>query len=147
MGLNAKQQLFVSSYLVHKNATKAAIEAGYSERSAGNQADRMMKNDEIKAALAEKVQSLTEKLGIGPEYILSSLKNVAERCQQAVQVMEFDHESKQMVPTGEWKFEHQGAIKALELLGKFQKLWTDSIEISEKPGVAARLAKFKKHGV
>lgn len=32
--LTARQQRFVDHYLVHLNATKAAIEAGYSKRTA-----------------------------------------------------------------------------------------------------------------
>ena len=32
-----KQRLFIETYLIHKNATKAAIAAGFSERSANNQ--------------------------------------------------------------------------------------------------------------
>jgi len=146
MSLNAKQQLFVAAYLVHKNATKAAIDAGYSEKTARTVGPRMLQNVAIQQAVQEKVQSLTEKLGIGPEYILSSLKEVAERCKQAVQVMEFDHESKQMVPTGEWKFEHHGANKALELLGKYQKMWTDNFEFTEKPGIASAVSRFKTNG-
>lgn len=34
MSLNAKQRLFVAEYLLDGNATRAAIAAGYSERTA-----------------------------------------------------------------------------------------------------------------
>ena len=40
-----KQRLFIETYLIHKNATKAAIAAGFSERSANNQGTRLMAND------------------------------------------------------------------------------------------------------
>ena len=146
MALNAKQQLFVASYLMHKNATKAAIDAGYSEKTARTIGPRLLQNVAIKEAVQEKVQTLTEKLGIGPEYILNSLKNVAERCQQAVPVLEWDAESKSMRETGEWKFDAPGASKALELLGKYQKLWTDKVEISEDPSIAAAISRFKTNG-
>jgi len=146
MALNARQQIFVSAYLAHKNATRAAIEAGYSEKTAHSQGPRLLENVEIKAALAQKVQTLTDKLDIGPEYILRSLREVAERCKQAIPVMEFDHETKTMKETGEWKFEHQGANKALELLGKYQKLWTDKIEIDDQSSLAEKVGRFKKHG-
>jgi phage terminase small subunit len=146
MALNAKQQVFVAAYLVHKNATQAAIEAGYSKRSAGNQGDRMMKNDEIKAAIDEKMQTLVEKLGIGPEYILGSLKEINERCMQKQPVMEFDPVEKKMVETGEWKFEHSGATKALELLGKYQKMWTDNVQLSGVDEILDGLRAVKQHG-
>jgi phage terminase small subunit len=142
MALNARQQLFVAHYLKHKNATEAAKAAGYSAKSAYSTSSRMLENAEIKAAIQEKVQNLVDKLGIGPEYVLNSLKEVAERCKQGIPVEEFDPVSKQMVKTGEWKFEHQGANKALELIGKFQKMWTDKTEHSLDPNIASVLDRF-----
>jgi phage terminase small subunit len=143
MALNARQRIFVAQYLKHKNATKAAKEAGYSEDSAHVIGPRLLENVSVKEELAKGVQSITESLGIGPEYILGSLRQVADRCMQGEKVMEFDPVSKEMVETGEWKFEHNGANKALELLGKYQKLFTDKLEIDDKSGIADKLKKFK----
>lgn len=146
MALNARQQLFVAHYLIHKNATEAAKAAGYSEKSAQGHGSRLLSNAMIKEAVGEKIQTLTEKLGIGPDYILGRLKETAERCLQKQPVMEYDPISKEMVATGEWKFEHAGANKALELLGKYQKLFTDNIEFADKSDIGSKLARFKKHG-
>jgi phage terminase small subunit len=44
--LTDKQRLFVAEYPKDLNATRAAIRAGYSKRSAYNQGQRMMKNDD-----------------------------------------------------------------------------------------------------
>ncbi|NCC69717.1 MAG: terminase small subunit, partial [Clostridia bacterium] len=54
--LTPKQQAFVQEYLCDLNATQAAIRAGYSERTAGSQGERMLKNVEIQIALAEAQQ-------------------------------------------------------------------------------------------
>lgn len=51
MTLNAKQQLFVTEYLVDKNATRAAIAAGYSENGARGQGSRLLANAHIKEAI------------------------------------------------------------------------------------------------
>lgn len=51
MTLNARQQLFAEEYAANPNATKAAIAAGYSERSAGQIGERLLKNDEIATAV------------------------------------------------------------------------------------------------
>ena len=50
--LKGKRAEFVNQYFIcNRNQTKAAIAAGYSEKSAYNTAYRLMKNDEIKEAI------------------------------------------------------------------------------------------------
>lgn len=51
MALSDKQQAFVDAYLRTFNATKSAIEAGYSEKTAYSQGSRLLKDAEIKAFL------------------------------------------------------------------------------------------------
>ena len=50
--LTAKQQRFVDAY--DGNATKAAIAAGYSEKTAYSAGQRLLKNDEILTAIQER---------------------------------------------------------------------------------------------
>jgi len=45
--LTPKQQLFIDDYLIHFNATKAAKTAGYSEKTAYSQGQRLLKHVEI----------------------------------------------------------------------------------------------------
>lgn len=49
--LTPKQQAFVTSYLVDKNGTKAAIKAGYSEATARQAASRLLTHPGVIAAL------------------------------------------------------------------------------------------------
>ena len=54
--------------------------------------------------------------------------------------------------TGEYRFEHAGANRALELLGKNLKLFTDVVKIEEEAedpieALTRQLALCKKHGV
>lgn len=51
MALSNKHQAFVDAYLKTFNATKAAIEAGYSEDTARQQGSRLLTYADIKAAL------------------------------------------------------------------------------------------------
>lgn len=124
MALNPKQAQFVREYLIDFNALGAAIRAGYSQKTAGQIGHRLLKNVEIQAALQKAQDKRAEKTGITAEYVLNSLKNVAERCQQEVPVV--DKEGKEI---GEWRFEPAGANKALELLGKNLKLFTEKIDL------------------
>ena len=56
--LTARQKQFVNQYLDCMNATEAARRCGYSERSAYNQGHRMMKNDEVRAAISSEGERL-----------------------------------------------------------------------------------------
>lgn len=49
--LKGKQQRFVDEYLIDLNATQAAIRAGYSEKTANEQAARLLANVSIKEAI------------------------------------------------------------------------------------------------
>ena len=51
--LNLQQQLFVTSYLKDFNATRAAIEAKYSKKTAAQSAARLLNSVNIRAALQE----------------------------------------------------------------------------------------------
>ena len=55
MGLTTKQRRFVEAY--DGNATRAAIAAGYSERWAASNIDKILKNTEIRAAINDREQT------------------------------------------------------------------------------------------
>jgi phage terminase small subunit len=58
--LNDQQRVFVQRYLIHFNATRAAKEAGYSERTAYSQGQRLLKNVEISAMIDQEIMSADE---------------------------------------------------------------------------------------
>ncbi|MES9841215.1 MAG: terminase small subunit [Candidatus Thiodiazotropha endolucinida] len=59
--LNHKQQQFVLELIKHKfNATKAAIEAGYSEKSARSKASQLLTKINIQEAIQEEVTKLQD---------------------------------------------------------------------------------------
>lgn len=51
--LNEKQERFAAEYVIDLNATQAAIRAGYSPKTAGNQAHDLLKKPEIQAIIDE----------------------------------------------------------------------------------------------
>lgn len=121
--LNLKHRKFLEAYLKEPNATKSAILAGYSEKSARQIGARLLTNTAIKQEIERIQKKVTEKTELNAEYVLNSIKNVAERCMQASPVMEkVDGE---WVETGEFRFDSSGANKALELLGKNLGLWKE----------------------
>lgn len=73
MALTAKQQRFVQEYIVDLNATEAAKRAGYSERTAYSQGQRLLKNAEVQTAIG-KAQTVREKrTGITADRVLNEL--------------------------------------------------------------------------
>lgn len=76
MKLNAMQARFVEEYLVSLNATQAAINAGYSERTANQQASRLLANVKVQAVLEEAMSKRSEQVKVDAEYVLSRLGEI-----------------------------------------------------------------------
>jgi len=117
--------------------------AGLSQRCAWKEAypddtstNKSMDENASKLANSTKITSRLDQLNaevaalnmLTEGYVIQSLIELQERCMQKVAVMKFDKMTKQMVETGEWKFDSSGANSALEKLGKYKKMFTDKIE-------------------
>jgi phage terminase small subunit len=129
MPLTPKQERFCQEYIIDLNATQAAIRAGYSEKTAYSIGDENLKKPEIASHIQVMLDERSERTEITADYVLNTIKETIDRCKQAVPVMEFDHNEKQMVQTGEYKFEHNGVLKGCELLGKHLKLFSDKVDL------------------
>jgi phage terminase small subunit len=125
--VNDRYKKFVDEYLKDLNGTQAAIRTGYSAKTANVQASRLLTNANIKAAIAAAQAKRAEAAQIDQQWVLTRLIEVAERCMQANQPTGRDGE-----PLGEWKFEHSGANKALELIGKHLGMFTDNVNVTGK---------------
>ncbi len=68
--LSAKHILFCHEYVIDNNATRAAIAAGYSERSAGTTGSRLLKDADIKKLIDELRGKRLEELKIDADYVL-----------------------------------------------------------------------------
>ena len=78
MALNPKQQRFVAEYVKDLNATQAAIRAGYSAKTAGPAASRMLANVKIAAAVAVKQGKIAEKLEITAEALIRDVAEIGD---------------------------------------------------------------------
>jgi len=128
--LNSRQKAFISEYIKDKNATQAAIRAGYSEKTAYSQGQRLLKKAEIKSA----IDSLFEK--IRDENIA-----VAKEVEEFLSLMmrgEIDEEVVVVEGCGDGCsdariMKKQAAakerLKAAELLGKRYGIFTDKVNV------------------
>lgn len=128
MSLNGKQERFCEEYLIDLNATKAAIRAGYSAKTAQEQSSRLLSNVIIASRIRELKEKRSERTDITADFVLNGLKEVAQRCLQHKPVMRWDYEDKMMVQetgidekgntVGIFEFDSNGANRSFELLGK-----------------------------
>ncbi len=74
--LTDKQELFAREYLKDLNGTQAAIRAGYSEKTANEQASRLLANVNVKKFVAELKSARVEQTGIDAAYVLRRLVEI-----------------------------------------------------------------------
>lgn len=71
--MTPKQEAFINEYLIDKNATQAAIRAGYSKKTAEWIGPQLLGKSHVRAAVDERLKSLSEKAGLTAELVLASL--------------------------------------------------------------------------
>lgn len=169
--MTPKQKLFVKEYLVDLNATRAAIAAGYSEKTARQQGARLLSNVDIATELAESAQKRAEKLDISAEKVLTELSRMAfcnmldyMRVQDGDAYVDFSTLTREQAAAiqeiiveeySEGKGKERRDIKrtkfklaekrgSLELLGRHLKLFTDKIEHSGTINYTEALTKAKE---
>src|SRR5690348_12161649 len=71
--LSPRQRRFVEEYLVDLNATKAAIRAGYSERTARQMAAENLSKPDIQAAIAEAQDARAQRVQISADRVIQEL--------------------------------------------------------------------------
>ena len=108
--LNNKQKRFVDEYCKDLNATQSAIRAGYSEKTANVIAYEILNRVEIKAEIEKRLKEKSNQNDISVDMIISELKKIAFNNSLAT----------------------RDRLKALELLGKYLKMFTYKIEADTK---------------
>lgn len=133
--LTPKQAQFIAEYLIDMNATQAAIRAGYSEKTAGQQGFELLKKPEIQSGINAAQQARSERTQITADYVLTTIQETVERCKQARPVLDrkgepvmVETEDGQLAPA--YTFDPQAVLRGAELLGKHLKMFTEKVEHS-----------------
>jgi len=154
MALTAKQQKFADEYLIDLNATQAAIRAGYSPKSAGTNADKLLKNTKIRAYIEARMAEHSRRTGVTQERIIRELARIAfldptqlvnmDTAELLDNAAEDDRAAiasvKVKTMSGETEMIEREVrfadkIKALELLGKRFGMWIDKQQVDVQGAV------------
>jgi phage terminase small subunit len=77
MALSPKRQLFVAEYMKDGNGTQAAIRAGYSPRTANEQAAQLLANLSVNAEVQRRIARKFERSELTAEKVLRELQLIA----------------------------------------------------------------------
>lgn len=143
-----KQKFFCDEYLIDLNATQAAIRAGYSEKYANTNANKLLQNttiqEYIKKRLDEKKDTLIAKQDEVLKYLTATmrreqLENVVVTCKTHKSY--YDDKGKKVIEDKEEPVAIEiptkvsDANRAAELLGKYYTLFTDKAQIDSNSSV------------
>ena len=133
MSLSPKHQLFIDKYFENNfNATKA-YQSAYpdcDDKSAKDSASRLLANVSLKQAIDKRKELQHNQSLVTVKEVVDDIKEVLARCMTKEPVMEWDKGAQCLVETGEWQFKENGALKALELLGRHIGAFKDIREYS-----------------
>lgn len=134
--MTLKQQRFADEYIRLGEATKAALNAGYSSKTARSIGQENLTKPDIKAYIDERLAELQSKAVADQQEVMEYLTSVMRGDLQDEELM--------IVPLGDFESEVQRherrsdtsqRTKAAELLGKRYKLWTYKQEVEHTGAV------------
>lgn len=149
--MTKKQKRFIEEYLIDLNGTQAAIRAGYSPKTAQEQASRMLSNVMVSDAIAKAMAERSKRTGVNADRVIMELAKIAFANIEDVistdnaKILEgADREDLaciQSVKVKPTEFGTEREVKlydkksALELLGRHLGMWNDKLEVKGAEGV------------
>ena len=118
---------FADEYIICGNATQAAIDAGYSKRSAKQMGSRLLDHPNVRAYIDERMEELEAESIADQTEILQYLTRVI-RDEESEEVLMNVGNFEQEVQTV--KLSAKDKIKAAELLGKRYGSWTEKVDMT-----------------
>lgn len=153
-GLNEKQKTFCREFLRDFNATKAAIRSGYSEKTARSIGSENLSKPDVQQFIQALAMELNARTDNQIEAIVAelqliafgSMRDVADWGADGIDVKEstiLREHAKLIAEISEVSNEKTGSkvkiklhskLHALEMLGKYHKIFTDKVEHTGKDG-------------
>jgi len=128
--MNARQKRFCDEYLIDLNATKAAIRAGYSEKTAGSIGNENLNKPEIKSYIDAQLEKIHDEKTADAKEVLEYLSSVM-RGNEKEQVLQLCGEGKQTIVDIDVGAKER--LKAAEMIGKAHGIFTDKVNLGVEP--------------
>ena len=129
--LTAKQQRFCDEYLIDLNATQAAIRAGYAEKYAHTNANKLLQITTIKefisARMAEKDKELIADQNEVLEYLTAVMRG---QTQAEIIVVESTGDFSSKARAVQKAPDEKERLRAAELLGKRYGLYSEKVNLT-----------------
>lgn len=113
--LNVKESAFVREYLKEQHVTKAAIKAGYAEKSAHVTGSRLLKKPNIIEALAKAQGKIMDKVDIQVSHVLKVIKGIL-----TFDPRDLYYPDGSVKPPNEWSDEVALAVQGFETMELFE---------------------------
>jgi phage terminase small subunit len=150
--LNPRQQLFIKEYLIDRNATQAAIRAGYSEKTAEQIGFRLLRNVQIEKAVNSALEKQMKRLDISADRVLQEIACLSfydpkdfESVNGPEDIKNLPEDVRRAIVGWDWNKNGKFVLKispktpSLDQLGRHLKLFTDKLEISGNLTLAERI--------
>lgn len=134
--MNERQQRFADEYIKTGNATQSALTAGYSKQSAEKYSSGLLKRPEIQEYVQNRLEQIKSDAIADQQEILEGLTRIARRQEPEYVVTTVEHSengiSEKKAQIVETPTQNKDAIRAYELLGKSNVMWTDKVQSDER---------------
>lgn len=124
--MTEKQKRFCDEWLIDMNGTQAAIRAGYSERTAKEQAARLLTYVNVKSYIAERMAEKEKELIADQDEVLKYLTSVLRGHSKAHVLARDDIGAERVIQKPP---DEKERLKAAELLGKRYGLYADKVNV------------------
>jgi phage terminase small subunit len=122
--LSAQMLRFVDEYVIDTNGTQAAIRAGYSAKTANEQAARLLAKVSIQKLIKEKLDALSKQTGFTAEKVLREMGRVA-----LSDARKLFNENGVMKPIAELDDDIAACIASIEVDALFEGHGEDRIQV------------------
>lgn len=163
-----KRAVFIREYLVDRNGTRAAIAAGYAPRSASVTSCHLLRNAKVRAEVSELTERRLERLEVTADAVLQELAKIAfanmtdylaVRDDGSISIdvsrigpiqaaaladLRIDEYASEQGHVRHTRLKLASKTKALELLGKHLKLWTDRLDAAQSITIGETLQRARE---